>query len=145
MSTNQATGGHDGAKDCRVCGLVAAGIRQFCPEHMGEMGGEEQSTHTRNLTRELVDMFCDREMAEIAKSPRPGWISMTERTPDRGKLVLLYSGHGPDCMTPYQGEYTLSIARWGDNRVLAGWPRHDEATHWLPIPKVPALEEALAR
>jgi hypothetical protein len=63
---------------------------------------------------------------------KPKWIPVTERLPEAGKCVLIYSEKGKVA----EGQYTVTQDwaqfRWSATKV--------KVTHWMPLPEAPKEE-----
>lgn len=69
-----------------------------------------------------------------------GWISCSERMPDKGQRVLVCVDFDSSTVTPLvkEAEYTSSTFRIGPNTInTTGKP---SVTHWMPVPAAPEPE-----
>ncbi|ECG5642390.1 DUF551 domain-containing protein [Salmonella enterica subsp. enterica serovar Poona] len=69
-----------------------------------------------------------------------GWISCSERMPDKGQRVLVCVDFDSSTVTPLvkEAEYTSSTFRIGPNTInTTGKP---SVTHWMPVPTAPEPE-----
>ena len=59
-----------------------------------------------------------------------GWISVSERLPEEGVTVLIYTIDGETKEAHLSGYLDL----WSDNEDVY---RYDDITHWIPLPEPP--------
>ena len=79
------------------------------------------------LQEELVDalMYCEWIKDVIDKNVGSKWIPVTERLPEQGQEVIVYSG---GVLKPHVYAYLF----W--NKNYDSWAR---VTHWMPLPEAP--------
>jgi hypothetical protein len=74
--------------------------------------------------------------ASVAAQPIPEWISVKDRLPDDGALVVIFDPESDQEVWP---------AKWGaENNSFdsnGGWFEQDEVTHWMLLPPAPADKE----
>jgi hypothetical protein len=84
------------------------------------------SDHTYTRVTPLYD-------GPVAAQPIPEWISVKDRLPDDGALVVIFDPESDQEVWP---------AKWGaENNSFdsnGGWFEQDEVTHWMLLPPAPA-------
>ena len=97
---------------------------------------ENQNAHIAALQQEI----------EKLRGQLPRWIPVTERRPEYNARVLVidvYAGEGDEFIAIWTREEYKDDADgcWYDDH--GWWHASDDATHWMPLPKVPEVEKAL--
>jgi len=108
-----------------------AAIHRFFPGHFTDPALEEYvpAEFARTLERELAE-------AKHGISDVPAWVPVSERLPEEGDSVLIYS---PESVDPFH-----VAARWDVESSLTSPRRHPNftwhgppVTHWMPLPEAP--------
>ena len=88
----------------------------------------DENTRLVTTANELSKMY-DKLVDEMPD----GWIPVTERLPDKGRTVLIYSPKGGVAEGKFHDDgwtqYRWSAKMW-----------KDEVTHWMPLPEPPKEE-----
>lgn len=62
------------------------------------------------------------------------WIKVSERFPEIGQQVLVYSGENPE-YDPIYIEYRMCDDYWSQQGLFT------KITHWMPLPVKPEIDE----
>lgn len=92
----------------------------------------ETSFNPNHTAWQIFDILNDR-VADVSKV-MPQWISVKDRLPEEGKLVLTY---GPDGIIDVLARYRVSKNSWKWGRDGEFITLVFDITHWMPLPEPP--------
>lgn len=90
---------------------------------------EEETAHIESV----ADYLIENGVTVTDNNVGSKWIPVTERLPDSGKCVLIYSEDGMVA----EGNYTAYDKKWYQFRWSV---KGQEVTHWMPLPEPPKGE-----
>lgn len=95
---------------------------------------KEKHNGAVNMLREV-----EREVKEAPTlTPQNEWVSVEERLPEKGQIVLFHQKDGfIYCAEYFAGNSIMSTGWFIDNDC---WEA-EEVTHWMPLPKSPKADE----
>lgn len=110
------------------------------PRRKEWVSGQQYSYVLLENVEAMVDEACRAAMRKAGNSPvtPDGWISCSDRMPEKGKNVLISVNFDSSLVEPLicSARYTGSTFRRGDATIKPG-NGIEQATHWMPLPEPP--------
>ena len=110
------------------------------PRRKEWVSGQQYSYVLLENVEAMVDEACRAAMRKAGNSPvtPDGWISCSDRMPEKGQNVLISVNFDSSLVEPLicSARYTGSTFRRGDATIKPG-NGIEQATHWMPLPEPP--------